>query len=230
MLSLHLQTKKHSCRILRAGPIMEVPLVPGVELAACKSYIDTKTKKWTLNIWKCRYWHMHNQELTVYYEKADLMKNKFVKRYTILSGAKWEDKPWGVKVETKEVGWLFGVIHSKAEWAGWLHAFIVLDHKLNPPVRRVEPRPRRFSLDSNQSTSDLRSAENSPKDHGDSPSTSPTRRVSFNGGVKVRTIPALQDEDKGDLYYTDTELDNMKKGAPAGSAMASRRRPMPVMA
>ncbi|ETV88820.1 hypothetical protein, variant [Aphanomyces astaci] len=203
MLSLHLQTKKHSCRILRAGPIMEVPLVPGVELAACKSYIDTKTKKWTLNIWKCRYWHMHNQELTVYYEKADLMKNKFVKRYTILSGAKWEDKPWGVKVETKEVGWLFGVIHSKAEWAGWLHAFIVLDHKLNPPVRRVEPRPRRFSLDSNQSTSDLRSAENSPKDHGDSPSTSPTRRVSFNGGVK---------------------------GAPAGSAMASRRRPMPVMA
>ncbi|ETW09004.1 hypothetical protein H310_01475 [Aphanomyces invadans] len=199
------------------------------EYVTCNSYIDTKTKKWTLNIWKCRFWHMRNQVLTVFYEKADVAKNKFVQKYTILSGAKWDERPWGIQVETKEAGWLLGVIHSKAEWAGWLHAFIVLDHQLNPQVRRLEARPQRCSLDSYQSSS----AGNSPNDNSDdSPlgTVSPSRRVSFNGGVKVRTIPALEDEDKGELFYTELELGKMKKGAPGVSNAVLKRRPMPVMA
>ncbi|CAK4608894.1 hypothetical protein LEN26_004274 [Aphanomyces euteiches] len=197
------------------------------EVATFESYIDTKTKKWAMNIWKCRFWQMHNQVLTVYYEKADVKKNKYTKKYTILQGEKWEEKPWGIKLETKEEGWLYGSIHSKAEWAGWLHAFVVLEHNLNPPVRKnsTSRPPRRLSLD----TTDVRSSVSSIEDVDSSEESSPTRRVSFNGGVRVRTIPAVDDDDKGDLFYTEKELDRMQKATPEGALLLNKRR-MPVLA
>ncbi|KAF0693451.1 hypothetical protein As57867_015541, partial [Aphanomyces stellatus] len=114
----------------------------------------------------------------------------------------------------------------KAEWASWLHAFIVLEHKLNPPVRRPSADlgsrpPRRGSLDATpvDCNDDGSSSEDSPVNaviHA-------MRKVSFNSGVKVRTIPAVEDDDKGDLYYTEGELDRMKKNAPELAALSGKR-------
>ncbi|ETW09002.1 hypothetical protein H310_01473 [Aphanomyces invadans] len=198
------------------------PCAANAPVAACKSYVEVKTKKWTFYVWKRSFLHLRNEVLTVYHDKADCDKHKFAKRFTALRGCKWADKEWGIKIETKEAGWLHGVVHTKAEWATWLHAFVDLDHALNRPDHRMERLRSPF---------DVKLVAASLKDNADDCGmSSPERRVSFNSGVRVRTIPALNLDDKSELFYSDAELDEMKEEGSMAGAVVSTPRSLPHIA
>ncbi|OQR93653.1 hypothetical protein ACHHYP_02370 [Achlya hypogyna] len=159
----------------------------------CASMVDVKAKKCMVSYWKGRFWALRNGELLEAATQHDVERHHKVKRYTVLRGGKWDERPYGIKLETKESGWIYANIAMKATWAMWVHGFLLLD----------------LYYSSSGSVSSRDASCPSEDDIECTPGTS-SRRVAFSGQVRVRKIPALTDEEALELFYTKSEMESFK--------------------
>ncbi|KDO28255.1 hypothetical protein SPRG_06305 [Saprolegnia parasitica CBS 223.65] len=98
----------------------------------CASPVDIKAKKCMVSYWRVRFWVLRNGELLEAASQQDIERRHKVTRYTVLRGAKWLERPYGIQVETKEAGWLYANIAMKATWAMWVHGLLLLDLAYGP--------------------------------------------------------------------------------------------------
>ncbi|EQC27196.1 hypothetical protein SDRG_14998 [Saprolegnia diclina VS20] len=159
----------------------------------CASPVDIKAKKCMLSYWKVRFWVLRNGELLEAASQHDIERRHKVTRYTVLRGAKWLERPYGIQVETKEAGWLYANIAMKATWAMWIHGLLLLDLVYGPKGSVSSYDPSCPSEDDLEATPGPR-----------------VRHVAFSGQVRVRKIPALTDEEAMDLFYTKSEMEAFK--------------------
>src|SRR5438128_2696899 len=89
------------------------------------SYIDVKKKQWLK--WQCRYFILRGNKLWIYNGKIDAKYQRNGKVLHILNGGIWENKLYGIQINTLEDGWIYGCIENKHIWAKWLQCFLQLE-------------------------------------------------------------------------------------------------------
>ncbi|EQC27200.1 hypothetical protein SDRG_15002 [Saprolegnia diclina VS20] len=151
----------------------------------CASTIAALTRTFFMPLWKPCFWSLTNSMLRVGATKHEVELGQRIKTYTVVRGTKWDEKPFGLQIETIEVGTMYACLSTKSLWAAWIHAFLLLDLK-----RGLHRSLSEIPLPSNHQE----------------PVSDAKRRVSFAGYVQVREIPALSDDESDELFYNKSEL------------------------
>uniref|UniRef100_K3W670 PH domain-containing protein n=1 Tax=Globisporangium ultimum (strain ATCC 200006 / CBS 805.95 / DAOM BR144) TaxID=431595 RepID=K3W670_GLOUD len=198
---------------------------------ACEGYL--RIKKRSALTWSTRFLLLRGCNVSVFSSKQDAThRRNVVDSFELATGKISPKMELGMELCTKDKREFQARVFSRADLARWVTAFHRLQVKLeldaastgmhvrvksenscasDPQQQKQDPPRERHSAPTIQEGGE---EEINPVVHsGEARKSNERRRVSFHGSVMVRMIPALQQEQVPELFYTKADVEKFSAKA-----------------